>query len=586
MTQYKTPGVYVQEIPSFPPSVAGVSTAVPAFIGYTETTNREQGKPPAPVRISALLDYTEKFGGAEETAFTVTVDADNNIESVSTPGLKDFMGLKHLMYHSLHMYFKQGGGPCYIISLGDYDATMTRQDFEEGLEVLKKEDEPTMILLVDAVNLDDIADYDSLCQAALAQCGELKDRFCVFDVLQRESDWRNDIQKFRDGIGTKELKYGAAYYPYLRTALNFSHTDESVEVTGAGADLSGDVTAEYETASNGIRIFYTYTGDAARPETSDKRAEIVKNVDASVRDIQFATTSTKLTVTLPKGTKSTSTTPAAAVNAWLAWKNEKNADNTDKNDARGFDIQKAGKGVTSVTPRQEFGLTYATVTTSGSRTYKLQEFQYDRTKLYNDIKARLDKERVVLPPSAIMAGVYAYIDNTTGVWKAPANVSLASVIEPMLKLNAKDQEDLNIDANAGKSINVIRAFTGKGNIVWGARTLMGNDNEWRYINVRRLFSYVEESVQKATSFAVFEPNTAITWLKVRAMIESFLEDLWRAGGLAGETKDQAYFVNLGLGATMTEQDVLEGRMNVEIGLAAVRPAEFIILKFSHKMQES
>jgi hypothetical protein len=153
-------------------------------------------------------------------------------------------------------------------------------------------------------------------------------------------------------------------------------------------------------------------------------------------------------------------------------------------------------------------------------------------------------------------------------------------------MNSADQEDFNIDANAGKSINVIRSFTGKGVIVWGARTLMGNDNEWRYISVRRLFNFIEESVQKSTAFAVFEPNTAITWLKVRAMIESFLEDVWRAGGLAGETKENAFFVNVGLGSSMTETDILEGRMNVEIGLAAVRPAEFIILKFSHKMQES
>ena len=145
---------------------------------------------------------------------------------------------------------------------------------------------------------------------------------------------------------------------------------------------------------------------------------------------------------------------------------------------------------------------------------------------------------------------------------------------------------LNVDPRAGKSINAIRSFVGKGTLVWGARTLAGNDNEWRYINVRRLFNMIEESMQKATAFAVFEGNDATTWLKVKGVIEIFLYGLWEQGALAGPTPESAYFVNVGLGTTMTTQDILEGRMIVEIGIAAVRPAEFIIIKFSHKLQET
>jgi phage tail sheath protein FI len=160
------------------------------------------------------------------------------------------------------------------------------------------------------------------------------------------------------------------------------------------------------------------------------------------------------------------------------------------------------------------------------------------------------------------------------------------VIGPVTKITSDDQEDLNVDPSAGKSINAIRAFSGKGTLVWGARTLAGNDNEWRYIPVRRLFIMIEESVQKATAFAVFEPNDATTWLKVKAMIESYLYGLWEQGALAGPTPEAAYFVQVGLGKTMTTQDVLEGRLIVEIGIAAVRPAEFILLKFTHKLQEA
>jgi len=123
-------------------------------------------------------------------------------------------------------------------------------------------------------------------------------------------------------------------------------------------------------------------------------------------------------------------------------------------------------------------------------------------------------------------------------------------------------------------------------LVWGSRTLAGNDNEWRYVPVRRFFIFVEESVKKATEFVVFEPNDAKTWLRVKTMIENFLNQLWKQGALQGAKPADAFFVNVGLGITMTAQDILEGRMNVEIGMAAVRPAEFIILKFSHKLQQS
>jgi phage tail sheath protein FI len=155
-------------------------------------------------------------------------------------------------------------------------------------------------------------------------------------------------------------------------------------------------------------------------------------------------------------------------------------------------------------------------------------------------------------------------------------------IAPNTDIDHFEQEDLNVDVVAGKSINAIRSFVGKGTLIWGARTLAGNDNEWRYVPVRRLFNMVEESIQKGTAFAVFEPNTPFTWLKVSSMISSYLEGLWKQGALFGTSPDEAFFVNIGLGQTMTENDILNGRMNVEIGIAAVRPAEFIILTFSHK----
>ena len=161
-----------------------------------------------------------------------------------------------------------------------------------------------------------------------------------------------------------------------------------------------------------------------------------------------------------------------------------------------------------------------------------------------------------------------------------------SVIGPVTQVTHEQQETLNVEPTSGKSINAIRAFAGRGTLVWGARTLAGNDNEWRYVAVRRFFNMVEESVKKSTYWAVFESNDPNTWVKVRGMIENYLTQKWREGALAGATTKDAFFVRCGLGVTMNALDILEGRMNVEIGMAVVRPAEFIFLRFSHKLQVS
>jgi phage tail sheath protein FI len=155
----------------------------------------------------------------------------------------------------------------------------------------------------------------------------------------------------------------------------------------------------------------------------------------------------------------------------------------------------------------------------------------------------------------------------------------------VVQLTDEQHGRMNNAPSSGKSINAIRSFPGKGVLVWGARTLDGNGNDWRYISVRRLFITIEEAVKRATEFAVFEPNDMSTWLKVKGMIDSYLYRLWERGALRGSRAEEAYVVSVGLGKTMTQQDILEGRLKVEIGLAAVRPAEFIILSFSHKLAQ-
>jgi uncharacterized protein len=557
MVSYKTPGVYVEELSTLPPSVAEVSTAIPAFIGYTAAGARV-------ARINTLLEYETLFGPAPTSSFTATIRTNSVSKLAELVGIQrsaNDASAPFLLYDSLSLYFRNGGGSCYVVSIGNYAAPPAKADFEAGLAALEKEDEPTLILLTDAVGLP-VADYYDLCQQALAQANKLGDRFAILDILPGDGA----VDEFRNNIGTENLKYGAAYYPYLQTALPFQYTENTITITGA-IDESITWQGDFDKGDQGNGISASFTGSSGT--TPQVRILAGNTADA----VTFEIANRQLTIKNVAGKQG-----KAISNAWTTW--------AATNDRQGFTIKQVGDGTGDVDNTANAFVALAAPQNALAVSNTLADIKTTHTGLYNQIKTALTQLRVVLPPSAAIAGVFATVDRERGVWKAPANVSLAGVIGPVAKITQNDQENLNIDPTAGKSINAIRAFTGKGTLVWGARTLAGNDNEWRYVSVRRLFNLIEESTNKATAFAVFEPNDMATWLKVKAMIESFLYGLWEQGALAGPTPQAAYFVNVGLGKTMTAQDILEGRMIVEIGVAAVRPAEFIVLRFSHKMQEA
>ena len=644
----KTPGVYVQEQSILPPSVAAVSTAIPAFLGYTEIS---PDKSVAAVRT--LLEYVSLFGGPQTGTIRVTSGG-----TVSTEKLRD---PKFLMYYAVSHYFLNGGGLCYIVSLGDYTSDSgkpAKDDFLKGLEALKKEDEPTLILLTDAVNLAR-PDYYDLCQQSLNQCVEMGNRFCIFDIKDE-----SDVTGFRNKV-TNNLGYGAAYYPYLNTTLTVQYKEKEVNVDDSPVKAAETFFTWGATlADKGIKVRYIRPDTpyiivvedkaAATPEISidsatlridsarlPKGTEVVeawerytrghgnqgfdiavasggssplefskakqpllkfanweKSIEAKGITVKYfgpnspsiAVVEDKTVAVLEISIDATSTmtikSPAAPTGdtAFKAWEEFK----SKGKETHGFEIEKAGDGAAQLKPAKSALVKkdIPTSSTPNSEQMSLKSIETKNTQLYQTTKAALAAVTVTLPPSAAVAGIYASVDRDRGVWKAPANVGITSVIGPVVKITNEVQENLNVDPTSGKSINAIRAFAGKGTLVWGARTLLGNDDEWRYVPVRRLFSLIEESSRKATAFAVFEPNDLTTWLKVKGMIESFLYGLWEQGALAGSTPDAAYFVNVGLGKTMTAEDVLRGRMIVEIGAAAVRPAEFIILRFTHKLQQA
>ncbi|WP_417043670.1 phage tail sheath family protein [Dysosmobacter sp.] len=185
------------------------------------------------------------------------------------------------------------------------------------------------------------------------------------------------------------------------------------------------------------------------------------------------------------------------------------------------------------------------------------------------------KRSAYFPPSGAMAGIYARTDIERGVHKAPANEVVRGCTGLSCAYNEGEQDILN-----PMGVNLIRAFTGRGIRVWGARTISSN-GLWKYLNVRRLFIYVEESIKANTNWVVFEPNSATLWSRVTRTIEAFLATCWRDGALAGSTPSEAFFVECGP-TTMTQDDIDNGRLICQIGIAPVKPAEFVIFRITQK----
>lgn len=544
MTTYKTPGVYVEEISTLAPSVAEVETAIPAFIGFTE-----KGILNAPKKITSLKEYEDYFGKADmQKGITVIMDnepdpddATKNVETVVDVSVKEASA--NVMYYALQLFYANGGGPCFIVSAGNYSQSSAAgiPIYTNAIDASSKIDEVTLIVLPDApFCLDTAQAYYSVMNYALKECAKLGDRFAIVDVIE-DGDADASIQQFRDTISANEdeVKYAAAYFPYLNTDVAYSYDINSADtfhVLSSDAKDAGLQAAAYDKANTDAIQARELANQAKKDSDKAKsKADRTKADDPNKQELTDEAT-------------------AAA---------QKFTD-ADKN-ATGLE-QKAADLEKNLNNKSQY-----------SKLTNLSQ---------NKIKQKVDDLGILLTPCAAIAGVYATVDNARGVWKAPANVSLNLVNSTNVTITNYDQEGMNVDVVAGKSVNAIRPFTGKGILVWGARTLDGNSNEWRYINVRRFFNMVEESVQKSTYWAVFEANDKNTWVKVRAMIENYLILKWKDGALAGDKPDDAFFVRVGLGQTMSPDDVLNGLMIIEIGLAVVRPAEFIILKFSHKMQTS
>jgi hypothetical protein len=497
-TTLATPGVYIEEKSSFGSSVVPVQTSIPAFIGYTgKATRGSKDLTNVPTRISSLGQFEELFGGAPTTKFNIESD-----DSAVGFKLSFVEESRFLLHSSMRLFYANGGADCYIVSVGGYDEKIDAAKLNDptggGLTALEKFLEPTIVVIPDAILLDENDCY-SLQAAMLQHCGyKLKNRFAILDVYEgakeRTFDDDDAVDKFRNGVGSNFLQWGASYYPFLDTTIVSKSEIDFTRI--ANLDVLTEVLSK----------------------------EVAQNLEAD-----------NITAARAEG---------------ITAEIDKLADTTDS-DA----VNSLNSTLTVISPS------------------------------LNLILAEISEMLNVLPPSPAMAGAYTMVDSSASVAQSPANISLGSVISPVININNDNQEELNLPLN-GKAVNAIRTFQGKGVLVWGARTLEGNSKDYRYVSVRRTMTFLEQSIKSAAEAFVFAPNNATTWSTLRATVSSFLANQWQSGLLAGQSAEDAFSIEIGLGATMTPNDILDGVLKMTIKVAITRPAEFIVITFEQQQQKS
>lgn len=538
----KTPGVYIVEKSAFPNSVVEAATAIPAFIGITEKAqNGPDSLAGKPWKITSMTEYQQYFGGAPAPEFELSVTDSPDTNSTDTfysiesafkgadgkgKVLKvvDKSGPFSLYYHMV-MFFANGGGTCYIVSVGTYNekAPVDKDKVKNALAEMEKEQEITMVVVPEAASTADCKDIQT---QVLAHCGKMMNRFAILDVQLKAAETEkmdDQIKTFRTNVGANFLSYGAAYYPWLNTSVLSDKDIDGTVLTWNFTEDAPDVALFFDAKSKFPKYFAEVYAEIAKGKKNELKEKT--NADGVVE--------------------------------------------TDENKKPVMEMQEV--------PLTNDELAVMKNNLHNALLQNLPGYQY----IVNKVKDKLN----LLPPSAAMAGLYTMVDNTRGVWKAPANVSVNYVNSPQVTIDNAQQEDLNMPMN-GKAVNAIRTFPGEGIKVWGARTLDGNSQDWRYVNVRRTMMFLEESVKNAAKAYVFEPNVAATWMNVRSMIDNFLRSVWKRGGLAGATAEDAYEIHVGLGDTMTAEDILDGIMRVSVLVAITRPAEFIEITFQQQMQKS
>lgn len=555
MGEYKTPGVYIKEKNAFGNSVVEAETAIPAFIGITEkAVNGTESLLGKSWKITSMTEFTTYFGGAPLQEFTLSI-----VDKTETPT--------------------------------NDKKKKDNENEDGGNDGDKKED--------NADKKEDNVDKDVIYQIERKVIGDDK----------------------KEATKLLQVKKPKNFYTlFYQMMMFFANGGSTCYVVSIGS--YGDKIDEKDETTKNLKVVDALSALEKESEVTMvvvpeavNSSEQCKNIQTSmlshcnkmmnrfaIFDVQPKSkeneTIDQQIETFQEGIGSNFLSYGAAYYPWLKTSVLTDNDITENVLKWAITSNDSFKGFIE----DEKLLTYANGLLKQVQTGKKEEKDLsdeEKVQVAKDLHGALltnwniyrNIVKVVkdclncLPPSAAMAGVYTMVDNNRGVWKAPANVSVNYVDGLTEIINDGMQQNLNVPMN-GKAINVIRSFPGEGIKVWGARTLDGNSQDWRYVNVRRTMLFLEESVKNAARAYVFEPNDANTWINMKCMIENFLRSVWKRGGLAGATPEDAFEVHVGLGDTMTGDDILEGILRITVLVAISRPAEFIEITFQQQMQKS
>lgn len=615
----RAPGVYLAEGTAFPPSVVGVATAVPIFVGYTETAaNPASGKPIylEAVPIASMTAFLDVFGhgfspqglvarqpvdgtGAAVGNFDFQAASATAPHRAGTPppppgplnptfAPTDFIvatsknggaAPQFTLFAAMLSFYANGGGECFVISVANYWGSQSLAPRPEqdpvpvdagallaGLQVAAGTRGGTMLVVPDACLLTaetngSYTDYRKVVAAMLEQSASLQDRVAILDLpgALDPDTWSRGAMQVQanafyaaiDGAPT-DFSYGVAYAPALQSSLLSAGDLSYVNLTGSGESniwMNNLLTTQAQL----LHPPKDYDAATGAPIYSETMVALAARVAAA-----FPVPREITTTAVPS-------TPAEVI-ALVAPPGP--APGEPPSPRQPIEISLPG---TFTAPNDADGVK------------ALDQYLVNAIPLLANVKQVLASKLSVVPPSGIMAGIWALNDAERGVWNAPANCSLNEIIAPKVILTDDQQREYNVPVN-GRAIDILRAMINRGTVVWGARTLDGNSLDYRYIQVRRTLIYIDQSIRLALQQFVFAPNDGETWATVIAAISNFLTGVWEAGGLMGDKASDAFSVACGVPTTMSGLDVLSGYMNARVTVQMIHPAEFIELSFTQTMQ--
>ncbi len=560
MAEYLSPGVYVEEFDSAGQPLAGVSTSTAGFIGLAERGPVEG----LPVLVTSMNDFKRSYGGYLSE--------------------NQFGSYRYLAY-AVDQFFMNGGSRAYIMRVAPSDAAVAASEGELFQIAAKNPG-----AWANAVQITCVPSSKAKTQI-YEDLGEGKYR-----VKNSAGFNEGDAVTFTDGSAKQ-------------TATVVQARDGVIELD---SPLDGEVT------DNGllpVRVLATaeftmhvvYGVEAESYENCSFNAAAANYVD------KVTAKSSLVSVTAADGAKISdmfaeggqyAVSLAGGSDGSTGGVSPSNYVGEDNGPGKRTGIQAfvdndqvsiiAVPGVTD--PNVQLALV-AHCENLGSR-FAILDIPSDKTKVSDVLTHRdmfdssyaamynpwlqvfdpLEKRNIFVPPSGTMAGVYARSDSTRGVEKAPANEVVRGVTGLAVQYNKGEQDILN-----PKGVNLIRSFSGQGIRVWGARTTSSNAL-WKYVNIRRLFIFVEESIKAGTNWVVFEPNDERLWARVHRTIDAFLTRVWRGGALMGSSPGEAFYIDISRN-TMTQDDIDNGRLICVIGIAPVKPAEFVVFRITQKTNE-